>query len=331
MKKNEMLKLLGLGKEKIDIIDIKTEVYKGKKVRMVYLKSIQKKCRCSKCGEYTKTIHDTLDPSKINYLDMAGWQCILNIRKRRFYCKKCNKRFVEEFSFIKNKCNISNKTKIKIHTDLKKYNLSIDYIAEINHVSPSVVLKELEEIAESYSPYLRQLPEVISLDEFKADTKEGKYAFIINDPIKKEVLDILPNRKKDYLMNYFTHIENRKQVKYVISDMYEPYFIVAKVMFPNAKYVVDRFHYTRYVMDALDDIRIRVQENYGYNSSIYRKLKNKKNVSLLRKYSEDIDWFSKVTRYRNGRSYEYYPSEILNELKAIDKDLELGYQLKNCF
>ena len=196
-----MLKLLGLGKEKVEVIDIKTEMYKDKKVRMVYLKSMQKKSKCNKCGEYTKTIHDTLEPSKINYLDIAGWQCILNISKRRFYCKKCDNRFVEEFGFIKSKCNISNKTKIKIHTDLKKYNLSINYIAEINHVSPSVVLKELEEIAESYPPYLRQLPEVISLDEFKADTKEGKYAFIINDPIKKEVLDILPNRKKDYLIN----------------------------------------------------------------------------------------------------------------------------------
>lgn len=27
---------------------------------------------------------------------------------------------------------------------------------------------------------------VISFDEFKADTKEGKYAFVLNDPIHKK-------------------------------------------------------------------------------------------------------------------------------------------------
>ena len=31
---------------------------------------------------------------------------------------------------------------------------------------------------ENYPKYVVNLPEVISFDEFKADTKEGKYAFI---------------------------------------------------------------------------------------------------------------------------------------------------------
>ena len=34
------------------------------------------------------------------------------------------------------------------------------------------------------------------MDEFKADTNKVKYAFILNDPIHKKVLDVLPNRKK---------------------------------------------------------------------------------------------------------------------------------------
>ena len=39
--------------------------------------------------------------------------------------------------------------------------------------------------------------------------------------------------------------------------MYETYLIVTKEMFPNAKYVVDRFHFTRYIMNTVDKIRIR--------------------------------------------------------------------------
>lgn len=82
-----------------------------------------------------------------------------------------------------------------------------------------------------YPEYIKTLLDVISFDEFKADTNEGKYAFIMNDPIRKRTLDILPNRRKDYLISYFTRVENIGNVKYVISDMYEPYLLVTKIMF----------------------------------------------------------------------------------------------------
>ena len=124
------------------------------------------------------------------------------------------------------------------------------------------------------------------MDEFKADTSEGKYAFVLNDPIHKKTLDILSDRKKEHLIQYFTHCENRHSVEVVISDMYEPYLLVTKTMFPKAIFVVDRFHYIRYIMDALDKIRIRLQKGFGEKSKEYKILKNKKNVSLIRTSGE---------------------------------------------
>ena len=56
--------------------------------------------------------------------------------------------------------------------------------------------------------------------------------------------------------------------------MYEPYLLVTQIIFPKAKYVVERFHYTTYIMDALDDIRIRLQKLYGEKSKEYKLLKN---------------------------------------------------------
>lgn len=61
-----------------------------------------------------------------------------------------------------------------------------------------------------YPKHVINLPEVILFDEFKADTKEGKYAFILNYPIHREALDGLSNRKKEYLIQYFTNCENRQ-------------------------------------------------------------------------------------------------------------------------
>ena len=200
-----------------------------------------------------------------------------------------------------------------------------------NNVSYNKVREILYDAMSDYPKNLKTLPQIISLDEFTAHTSYGKYALIINEPIKKRTLDILPSRKKDYLMSYFSKIENRGNVKYVLGDMYETYLIVTKVMFKNAKYVVDRFHYIRYIMDALDDVRIRLQDKYGYNSKEYKLLKNKKNVSLLRKRYIDINWYVYVKRYVNGRTVYKLPKDILNEMLSISDELDRGYDLKELF
>ena len=218
-----------------------------------------------------------------------------------------------------------------IRWDLLNYNLSLKYIAEKYRVSITSIENEMLDIISGIPKYVANLPRVISFDEFKADTVEGKYAFIINDPIHKKVLDILPSRKKERLLQYFTYCNNRHSVEFVISDMYEPYLLVTKTIFPKAKYVVDRFHCTTYIMDALDNIRIRLQKLYGDKSKEYKLLKNKKNVSLLRKYSNDINWWVFTKRYKNGHMVDVLPVDILDDILKISNDLMEGYYLKEEF
>ena len=113
--------------------------------------------------------------------------------------------------------------------------------------------------------------------------------------------------------------------------MYEPYLLVQQIMFPHAKYVVDRFHYTQYIMDMLDKVRIRLQKTYGYNSKEYRMLKNKKNISLLRKYSNDIDWWVYTQRYKNKHMVEILKYDLREELILINSELKQAYILKELF
>ena len=306
-------------------------IIKERGIIEVELESKKDKVRCPICNKFTSSVHSTLKPIRSKYLDSCGEMVNLIIYKRRFHCYNCNKIFTEDMGLNTKNGNISNKTKIQIRKDLLDYNMTIDKIAIKNHVSKYVVRKELEEATEMIPDYQKNLPRVISFDEFKADTNEGKYAFILNDPIHKKVLDVLPSRKKERLIQYFTLTENRRSVEYIISDMYEPYLLVQKVMFPHAKYVVDKFHYIKYIMEALDKIRIRLQKEYGEKSKEYKLLKNKKNVSLLRKYSNEINWWVEQERYRNGRIVRVLPGDIIRELLDISSDLKRGYQLKELF
>ena len=312
---------------------IKTEERNEGKVtaKFIYIETTSKKCKCPKCGKYTKSVHDKLKPITLKYVKAFEFITYVILIKRRFVCHECKYKFTESVTIQREKKNISNKVEQKVLKDLKQYNLSLKYIAEENNISDNTVRNILKEHMKDYPKNVINLPRVISFDEFKADTKKGKYAFVLNDPIHKEALDVLSNRKKEYLIQYFTYCENRYSVEYVISDMYEPYRIVTTIMFPKAKYVVDPFHYTRYIMDALDKVRIRLQDNYGYNSNEYRMLKNKKNVSLLRRYSNEIDWFTYTKRFKNNHLVDILKYDLREKLLDIDEELKMSYQLKELF
>ena len=320
--------LVGLNKKEVKILNV-TQKIEG--IIELEIENKSKKVRCPVCHKFTSSVHGKLKPIRSVYIDACGSKVDLIIHKKRYRCYACNKIFTEELSINTCKGSISNKVKIQIRKDLLNYNLSLKFIADKNRVSIYTVEKEMLEIESTMPEHIINLPRVISFDEFKADTEEGKYAFILNDPVHKKVLDILPNRKKEYLLQYFTYCKNRHSVEFVISDMYEPYLLVTKIMFPKAKYIVDRFHYIRYIMDALDEIRIRLQHKYGEKSKEYKLLKNKKNVSLLRKYGNEIDWWIYTQRYKNGHMVDVLPIDILHEIFTISNELKEGYYLKEDF
>ena len=326
---NNLEQILKLENYKILKIEERNE--DNKKIKVIYVESKNKKGKCPICDEYTSSIHDKLKPIEIKYLKVIEQDTKINIVKKRFICHKCKKKFTENVDLNQKGKTISNKLEQKVLNDLLNYNLSIKYIAQSNGITSDSVRNILINSMSEYPDYVINLPRVISFDEFKADTNEGKYAFIINDPIHRKALDILPERKKEYLIQYFTHCNNRHSVEFVISDMYEPYLLVQQIMFPHAKYVVDRFHYTRYIMDALDKVRIRLQKEYGYNSKEYRMLKNKKNITLLRKYSNDIDWWTYTKRYKNKHMVDILKYDLREKLLSINHELHQAYVLKELF
>ena len=327
----EVKELLGLKRNKVKVIKVEEQIEQGEKIKVISLVGTVNKVKCPICLKYTSSIHDKLKPMTIKYNKIVDKKCYLILHKRRFICHRCNKRIVEDLGINLTNRSISNSLEIKVRKDLLKPNFNIKQIAKDNGISEDKVRCILLDVMHDYPSHIKTLPQVISIDEFAAHTSYGKYALIINDPVKKRTLDILPSRKKNYLMSYFTKVENRENVKYVISDMYETYLIVTKVMFKNAKYIVDRFHFGRYIMDALVKIRKRLQEEYGYNSKEYKLLKNKKNISLFRNRYVDINWYVYVKRYEKGRYVYKLPKNILNEILSINDKLSRGYDLKELF
>ena len=183
--------------------------------------------------------------------------------KRRFKCTSCNKRITEDLNLTTNSSNISLKVKQKVLKDFMDADKTIKRISLDNHISEDSTRQIFLKATESFLERIFYLPEVISLDEKATYTNKGMYSLIINDPIHRVTLDILPNRTKEHLIKYFMQIENRKNVKVVIIDLYETYRQVVKRCFPNAMLVADPFHVVKLIEKALDDIRLRKLKKYA--------------------------------------------------------------------
>lgn len=357
MKKEDLRKLLKLSCN-IDIISVE----EANNRIMISIKSNKKKVRCPHCNQFSNRIHDYLKPSRIDYLNIAGVNSYLIAYKRRFECLKCNKSFTEDLGLTNKNENVSLKTKQKILSDCMNRDNTIKQIANDNNVSEDLVRSTFLEAMKNYPDHVRNLPEVISFDEVSTYTGEGVYSFILNDPIHRYTLDILKNRNKDFLINYFTKVENRKSVKVVICDLYKPYYEVVKICFPNAIFVADPFHYTRYVEDGLDKVRMRLVHKYeeNKNSKEYRLIKSRLSKGLLlksfnetkhelrikqereEKYRKGLIkecpkdkyndyWYAKIKVRKNNKFVEEYRIDRLYSILDLNEDLRKAYSLKEEF
>ena len=360
MNKDDLRKILSL-ESHINIL--KVEKIKNKEETLnVYVMSSKKKIKCPECMKYTSKIHDRLKPSKVLYLNNSGQKTYLIVTKRRFKCTSCNKRITEDLNLTTNSSNISLKVKQKVLKDFMDADKTIKRISLDNHISEDSTRQIFLKATESFLERIFYLPEVISLDEKATYTNKGMYSLIINDPIHRVTLDILPNRTKEHLIKYFMQIENRKNVKVVIIDLYETYRQVVKRCFPNAMLVADPFHVVKLIEKALDDIRLRKLKKYAEDkkSTEYNLLKNRVNKSLLLKSFDETKyekerkqnqeklyeegrtnkkpnnkyldfWYGTIKIKKNNKFIEVTRISRLHEILNLDEELYTAYNLKEEF
>lgn len=122
------------------------------------------------------------------------------------------------------------------------------------------------------------LPEHIAFDEFKGvKNTEGNMSFIFIDNTSSQIVDILSDRKKVHLRDYFLAypLKIRQRVKTVTMDMYTPYMEVVQELFPNAKIIIDRFHLVQALNRELNKLRVAVMNEFrNPDHRLYNKYKN---------------------------------------------------------
>ena len=188
---------------------------------------------------------------------------------------------------------------------------SFTSIAKEVNLSVSTVIRFFDIL--SYSAP-KELPQVLSIDEFKGITDKEKYQVILTNPADGTVIDILPDRKQKYLISYFSRWNRfeRSAVKFFVSDMWKPYAELSATYFKEAKHLFDKYHYVRQVIWAFERVRKKIQKKYG------------KENRLLFKHSKRI-----LTKRSNKLNPEQ--RERVEYLLYFNDDLRSAYYLKELF
>lgn len=181
----------------------------------------------------------------------------LRVKKVRFKCRKCGKTFTPPLQGIQPYAKTSNQTLQLIFKDFTA-KMTFTDIAKRYGLTTSRLMQIFDEKIK-YVPR-RQLPEVLCMDEIKFETDiERKYACILYDFHRREIVDVIVSRQMPYLREYFSNINvlERNNVKIVISDMYDGYSTIITHYFKSAIHIVDMFHVIRLLTTAINVLRVR--------------------------------------------------------------------------
>ena len=231
---------------------------------------------CPVCGALTDRIHD-YRMQVIKDIPLAR-DTFLHLRKRRYRCD-CGKRFFEKNTFLPRYYRVTTRLVAEIMSAFKK-TVSAKEIGCRYNVSSVTAMRYFN----LFNHRLTMLPEVISLDEFKGNSGGQKYNSIIVDPQNRIVLDVLPNRFENNLIKYFSQFSNKNEVKYFVCDMNPHFRQVAKICFPQATIIADKYHVIRQVYWAMEKVRKNEQNKL---SARFRKY-FKKSRNLLMKRREKL-------------------------------------------
>ena len=278
----------------------------------INLKSSIGDIACPHCGAVDHHISKGTRSIQLRHFSFGSLPVVLIVHYHRFICKHCSHYFAETipFQFDNRKATVPN-----VQSALFEFNEnhSMASISRMHGLGKNTVYRIFaDNISVPHRFY--HLSSVISIDEFKATSDKGTYAFNIVNPLTGKTIDIIEDRKATNLRSYFLRFpfKQRKNVKIIVMDLSGAFRSIMHALFPNAQIIADKFHYVRLVRSNLVQSRLDTC-NQMINKSLAKSIKRQ--LHLFDKYEEELDdknvWYCHhLKKYFTCKSYIEYIFEL---------------------
>ncbi len=217
---------------------------------VVYYLTSTYKPNCPACHSTLCHVHGATS-REVRDLNSFGHRVGLIIEGHRYKCLDCGKVYSETYTEIDTKSRLTNRLRKQFEKDsLKKPFLQI---AEEYSVSETTVRKVFSAYVERLNnERIYKTPRVLGIDEAHLN-KQMRGVF--TDIDKGLILEILPKRSKQTIIDFINTLPNSYEIRVVTMDMYRPYREAVQECLPYAKIVIDKFHVVQMVTNALETVR----------------------------------------------------------------------------
>jgi len=272
---------------------------------------------CIRCANLSTTVYDRRW-IEVKDEPVRNRLVLVRIRKRRFFCKPCQKPFSEPVPGILPRRRTTQRFRAAVLDACENYQ-SLKAVQKKFRCSSSLIYGALYEQLE-LRRRTRQYPwpEVLGIDEisFRRSKKYRgtDFASVIVDIKNKRVMELVDGKRGEDLFNALNDIPGRENVKLVAIDMCDPFRKFIREFFPNAKIVADKFHALRLITPTI--LTTLKEEIPAFNDRRYMR-------SLLLRRPQSLE-FSERSRLQ--KFLQVYPK--LNALYEAKERLFSLYSIR---
>lgn len=210
---------------------------------------------CPYCQSRCDQIHDRRERVKRDLM-VRAYRVNVIVLKRRFRCLDCGKTFTEPDTA----CGRRRRTTVRLRETIGKQAAiqPVEQVAQTFGVGPRFVRDCFKHLTR---PVLQQRgldveveqplpsPSFLGIDEF-AVRKGHRYATILCDLEKRDVLEVCLGRKLEEVMGLLNRLAQPEKVQAVSMDMSASFAPAVRRCLPHAQIVVDHFHVIQHLMKA---------------------------------------------------------------------------------
>ncbi|CAH1199246.1 ISL3 family transposase [Paenibacillus sp. JJ-223] len=231
---------------------------------------------CPHCGCIANLYkHDSREQVCMD-LPIHGKRVGLLIKRQRYRCRDCNRTFWEHLDHtIDEKRNCTK----RLLSFIEKQSLKRTFVS----ISEEVGLHE-KTIRNIFRDYINRLKETHRYETPHwlgiGEIHIIKPRCVLTNIEERTLLDVLPNRNKETVVDYLLRLPNIGEIRYVTMNMWQPYKDAVRAILPKALVIVDKFHVVRLANQALETIRKQILE--GLSPKARRKLMHDRFILLKR-------------------------------------------------
>ena len=212
--------------------------------------------RCHACGSEAATVHSNGHRRFIRDLNMANAQVELQVDYRKVWCNTCGGVRVEQMSFADAGQHVTLRLARYIHELCKE--MTVKAVAEHLDIDPKTV-KNIDKLLlqKTFADAAFDNLQILMIDEI-AIHKGHTYMTVIADFLTGRVIWMGHNRDKQTLDAFFKNLtkEQKRSIKAVAMDMWDPYINRVRHYLPGARIVFDFFHVVQSFARVIDRVRV---------------------------------------------------------------------------